>query len=117
MRWWQMRKRDADLKRELQSDLELEEEEQRERGLPPAGAFFRTGTAPAIRRRSSSAISSRSSIFQAKIRWVSICLYPRAVTPSTRLSGLSATRCLKWGSRAGRPCTCPFLTGRAVLAG
>ena len=35
MRWWQMRKRDADLKRELQSDLELEEEEQRERGLPP----------------------------------------------------------------------------------
>jgi hypothetical protein len=38
MRWWQMRKRDADLKRELQSDLELEEEEQRERGLPPEEA-------------------------------------------------------------------------------
>src|ERR1700683_4966061 len=38
MKWWQMRKRDADLKRELQSDLELEEEEQRERGLPPAEA-------------------------------------------------------------------------------
>jgi predicted permease len=33
MRWWQIRKRDADLERELQSDLELEEEEQRERGL------------------------------------------------------------------------------------
>jgi hypothetical protein len=33
MRWWQIRKRDADLARELQSDLELEEEEQRERGL------------------------------------------------------------------------------------
>jgi predicted permease len=38
MRWWQMRKRDADLTRELQSDLELEEEEQRERGLPPEEA-------------------------------------------------------------------------------
>jgi hypothetical protein len=33
MRWWQIRKRDADLERELESDLELEEEEQRERGL------------------------------------------------------------------------------------
>ena len=33
MRWWQIRKRDADLERELQSDLELEEEEQRENGL------------------------------------------------------------------------------------
>ena len=37
MRWWQSwkgtAKRDADLERELLSDLELEEEEQRERGL------------------------------------------------------------------------------------
>ena len=32
--WWQIRKRDSDLERELRSDLELEEEEQRERGLP-----------------------------------------------------------------------------------
>ena len=38
MRWWQIRKRDADLERELQSDIELEEEEQRERGLPPSEA-------------------------------------------------------------------------------
>src|ERR1700733_14687096 len=38
MRWWQIRKRDADLQRELQSDLELEEEEQRERGLSPEEA-------------------------------------------------------------------------------
>ncbi|HET6218833.1 MAG TPA: ABC transporter permease [Acidobacteriaceae bacterium] len=35
MRWWQIKKRDADLERELQSDLELEEEEQRECGLSP----------------------------------------------------------------------------------
>src|ERR1700684_711600 len=33
MRWWQFRKRDADLQRELRCDLELEEEEQREGGI------------------------------------------------------------------------------------
>jgi putative ABC transport system permease protein len=33
MRWWPGKKRDADLERELRSDLELEEEAQRERGL------------------------------------------------------------------------------------
>ena len=33
MKWWQIRRRDADLERELQSDLELEEEEQRANGL------------------------------------------------------------------------------------
>jgi hypothetical protein len=33
MRWWQIKKRDADLERELRSDLELEEEEQREGGI------------------------------------------------------------------------------------
>jgi predicted permease len=40
MRWWQIRKRDAELERELRSDLELEEEEQRERGLPPEEARY-----------------------------------------------------------------------------
>src|ERR1700734_4362072 len=33
MKWWQIKKRDADLERELRSDLELEEEEQREAGV------------------------------------------------------------------------------------
>jgi predicted permease len=33
MQWWQSRKRDEDLERELRSDLDLEEEEQRERGI------------------------------------------------------------------------------------
>ncbi len=33
MRWWQIGRRNADLERELQSDLELEEEEQRDNGL------------------------------------------------------------------------------------
>jgi predicted permease len=32
MKWWRTKKRDADLERELRSDLELEEEEQREGG-------------------------------------------------------------------------------------
>jgi putative ABC transport system permease protein len=40
MRWWQIRKRDADLERELRSDLEMEEDEQRENGLPPEEARF-----------------------------------------------------------------------------
>jgi putative ABC transport system permease protein len=34
MKWWQIKKRKADLERELRSDIELEEEEQRENGLP-----------------------------------------------------------------------------------
>jgi predicted permease len=33
MAWWQIGKKDADLERELRSDLELEEEEQQENGL------------------------------------------------------------------------------------
>jgi predicted permease len=40
MRWWQIGKRDADLERELQSDLELEEDEQRENGLSPEEAHY-----------------------------------------------------------------------------
>src|SRR5581483_7866081 len=35
MKWWKIGKRDRDLERVLQSDLELEEQEQRERGLAP----------------------------------------------------------------------------------
>jgi putative ABC transport system permease protein len=40
LRWWQLKKRDADLERELRSDLELEEEEQRERGLSAEEASY-----------------------------------------------------------------------------
>ncbi len=40
MKWWQTGKRNADLERELQSDLELEEEEQRERGIAPEEARY-----------------------------------------------------------------------------
>lgn len=36
MKWWQIRKRDTDLERELGADLELGEDEQRENGVPPA---------------------------------------------------------------------------------
>jgi putative ABC transport system permease protein len=41
MKWWQqLKKRDTDLEKELRSDLELEEEEQRERGLSPNEARY-----------------------------------------------------------------------------
>src|ERR1700685_2123140 len=45
MNWWQInrwqfKKRDADLERELRSDLELEEEEQREAGISEEDARF-----------------------------------------------------------------------------
>ncbi len=40
MNWWQIRKRNEELERELRSDLELEEEDQRENGLSPEEARF-----------------------------------------------------------------------------
>ena len=40
MKWWQIGKRDADLQRELQSDLQLEEEEQPEHGIAPEEARY-----------------------------------------------------------------------------
>lgn len=40
MRWWQARKRNADIDHELQSDLDLEEEEQRDRGLSAEEAAY-----------------------------------------------------------------------------
>jgi hypothetical protein len=36
--WWQLKTDQTDLERELKSDLELEVEEQREKGLPPEEA-------------------------------------------------------------------------------
>ena len=40
MRWWQIWKRNEDLERELRSDLELEDEELRERGAHPEEAVY-----------------------------------------------------------------------------
>ena len=40
MRWWLIKKRNADLERELRSDLELEEEEQHESGLSAEEARY-----------------------------------------------------------------------------
>src|SRR6202161_2881598 len=40
MNWWQIKKRDADLDRELRSDLELEEEEQRQSGISEEEARY-----------------------------------------------------------------------------
>lgn len=36
--WWQLKKDETDLEREMRSDLELEEEEQLDKGLPPEEA-------------------------------------------------------------------------------
>lgn len=38
--WWQLKKDETDLEREIESDLELEEEDLRERGLPPQEASY-----------------------------------------------------------------------------
>lgn len=55
MHWWQWSKRDADLERELRSDLELEQEEQRENGVPadeaPYAARRAFGNATLIREQ------------------------------------------------------------------
>ena len=40
MKWWQIKKKDADLERELRSHLDLEEEEQRDRGLSAKEARY-----------------------------------------------------------------------------
>jgi predicted permease len=40
MRWWRIKKRNADLEREIRSDLELEEEEQRESGVSQEEARY-----------------------------------------------------------------------------
>jgi predicted permease len=40
MKWWRLKKRDEDLERELRSDLELEEEEQREGGISAEAAHY-----------------------------------------------------------------------------
>jgi predicted permease len=61
MNLWPMKKRDADLERELRSDLELEEQDQRESGLSPEAARFAAMRAfgnPALIREQTRAIWS-----------------------------------------------------------
>src|SRR5260370_13048769 len=61
MKWWQIKKRDADLERELRSDLELEEEEQREGGISGEEARYAALRAfgnPALIREQTRAVSS-----------------------------------------------------------
>ncbi len=70
MRWWQIRNRNADLERELRSDLELEEEEQRERGVPSEEAVYAARRAfgnfssSASRRMKPGACSQSSASFR-----------------------------------------------------
>ena len=61
MKWWQIRKRNQDVERELQSDLELEEEEQREHGVSPDDArhaALRAFGNPTLIREETSAVWS-----------------------------------------------------------
>jgi predicted permease len=61
--WWQLKKRDADLERELRSDLELEEEEQRESGISEGEARYAALRAfgnPTLIREQTRAIWSRN---------------------------------------------------------
>jgi predicted permease len=61
MNWWQIKKKDADLERELRSDLELEEEEQREGGVSEEEARYAALRAfgnPTLIREQTSAIWS-----------------------------------------------------------
>jgi len=61
MKWWQINQRDADLERELRSDLDLEEEEQREDGKSPEEARYAALRAfgnPALIREQTRAIWS-----------------------------------------------------------
>ena len=65
MKWWQIKKRDADLERELRSDLALEEEEQRESGLPSEEARYAARRAfgnPTLIREQTRAIWSWSGV-------------------------------------------------------
>lgn len=82
MHWWQIKKRDADLERELDSDLALEEEEQREKGLPPK----KLATPPA-------ALSATRHSFANKL------MKPGAGRPSSVCRRTFVTRC---GNCTGR---------------
>lgn len=65
MRWWQIRKRNAEVDRELQADLELEAEEQRERGVSEQEARYAALRAfgnPALIREQTSAVWSWTGI-------------------------------------------------------
>ena len=88
MRWWQIRKRDADLERELRSDLELEEEEQRDNGVSPAEAQY------AARRAFGSPAVIREQTHEAwgwapfERSWRDICYALRQIRKSPKFAAI-----------------------------
>jgi predicted permease len=83
MRWWQIRKRDADLERELRSDLDLEEEEQREGGVSAEEAHYAALRAfgnPALVREQTRAIWSWNWL-ESLVRDLRFCLRTLRRTP------------------------------------
>ena len=87
MRWRRISKRDADLERELQSDLALEEEEQRERGLSAKEAHhaaLRAFGNPTLIREQTRAVWSWSMI-ESLLRDLKIGLRTLLRTPGFSL--------------------------------
>lgn len=76
MRWWPFKNKDADLEREIRADLELEEEEQRERGVSAdeaRHAALRAFNNPALIREQTRAVWTWNGI-ESLVRDLGICL-------------------------------------------
>jgi predicted permease len=125
MRWHWGRKRDEDLARELESDLELEEEEQRERGLSPEEARHAARRAfgnPTLIREHTRAVWSWNRLEQMmrnlKYGFRSLLRSPgfTLVSVSVMALGIGATTSLFTMVRAVLLRPLPFRdTGRLVL--
>jgi putative ABC transport system permease protein len=88
MRWWNVRKRNADLEWELRADLELEEEEQREKGASTDEARYAArrafGNQPLIRERTHEAWGWASfERFIADVRYAARALFKSPVFTMT----------------------------------
>jgi len=109
--WWQNGKRDADVERELRSDLDLEEEEQRERGVSPPEARYAALRAfgnPALIREQTRAVWS-CSVLENFVRDVRI-----SVRTLFRSPGFSMLAILVMGLCIGAT-TSLFTVVRSVL--
>jgi len=100
MRWWQFAQRDRDLERELQSDLELEEDEQRQNGLSPEEARYAArralGNVPTIRGQTHEAwgvLKLEQAVHDLRYAWRALTRNPAFTTLAviTLAVGIGAT--------------------------